>query len=88
MLRPREIFEEKQQGERAMEPAKERSGHDGDGVKEELNRYESSGFEEGFNEKTTAIDQVGFLLLLLLILLLLLHVISWRSFCGSDCRCF
>ncbi|KAG6686813.1 hypothetical protein I3842_11G039400 [Carya illinoinensis] len=59
MLRPREIFEEKQQGERAMEPAKERSGHDGDGVKEELNRYESSGFEEGFNEKTTAIDQVG-----------------------------
>ncbi|XP_041029021.1 WRKY transcription factor 72A-like [Juglans microcarpa x Juglans regia] len=42
-----------------MEPAKERSGHDGGGVKEELNRYESSGFEEGFNEKTTAIDQIG-----------------------------
>lgn len=42
-----------------MEPAKERSGHDGGGVKEELNRYESNGFEEGFNEKlATAIDQV------------------------------
>nr|QWQ79368.1 WRKY86 [Juglans sigillata] len=44
-----------------MEPAKDqRPGHDGGGgVKEELNRYESSGFEEGFNEKTTAIDQAG-----------------------------